>query len=340
MPAYNAARWIGEAIDSVLAQTYGELELVVSDNASTDDTAAIVRSYDDPRIRLEISSELIPPVDNHNRSVSLSRGSFVKFLHADDLLMPTCLEEMLTVALEDGLVFAPREVLLDDAEDEESVAWRREHERLSDQFAELAERNDGRALFREILASGIDSNWVGEPSAVMTSRACLDKVGLFNVHVRQIADIDLWLRIMLWYDVGYIPHPLSSYRHHAQSVTATNARLGRDWPRMGAGAAGRGILADERRAGVGCPPAQGGAPTGGSHPGSPPRRQTVVVGRGPSDVRRLPDARHGHAPPVPARPAAGTSGASAASVKGPQARSRSDTTSSAWGHAIPNRGSS
>ena len=232
MPAYNAARWIGEAIDSVLAQTYGELELVVSDNASTDDTAAIVRSYDDPRIRLEISSELIPPVDNHNRSVSLSRGSFVKFLHADDLLMPTCLEEMLTVALEDeriGLVFAPREVLLDDAEDEESVAWRREHERLSDQFAELAERNDGRALFREILASGIDSNWVGEPSAVMTSRACLDKVGLFNVHVRQIADIDLWLRIMLWYDVGYIPHPLSSYRHHAQSVTATNARLGRDW---------------------------------------------------------------------------------------------------------------
>jgi len=232
MPAYNAARWIGEAIDSVLAQTYGELELVVSDNASTDDTAAIVRSYDDERIRLETTSELIPPVDNHNRSVSLSRGSFVKFLHADDLLMPTCLDEMLTVALEDeriGLVFAPREILLDDAEDEESVAWRREHERLSDHFAELAERNDGRALFREILASGIDSNWVGEPSAVMASRACLDEVGLFNVHERQIADVDLWLRIMLWYDVGYIPHPLSAYRHHAQSVTATNARLGRDW---------------------------------------------------------------------------------------------------------------
>jgi glycosyltransferase involved in cell wall biosynthesis len=232
MPAYNAARWIGEAVDSVLAQTYGELELVVSDNASTDDTAAIVRSYDDPRIRLETTSELIPPVHNHNRSVSLSRGSFVKFLHADDLLMPTCLEEMLAMALDDeriGLVFAPREILLDDPEDEENVAWRQEHERLSDHFAGLEERNDGRALFREVLASGIESNWVGEPSAVMASRACLDRVGLFDPRLRQIADLDLWLRIMLFYDVGYLSHPLSAYRHHAQSVTATNARLGRDW---------------------------------------------------------------------------------------------------------------
>jgi glycosyltransferase involved in cell wall biosynthesis len=232
MPAYNAARWIGQAIDSVLAQTYPELELVVSDNASTDDTAAIVRSYDDPRIRLETTSTLIPPVENHNRSVSLSRGGFVKFLHADDLLMPSCLEEMLAVALEDdhiGLVFAPREILLDDAEDEENLAWQREHERLTDHFAQLSERNEGRALFREILASGIESNWVGEPSAVMASRACLDEVGLFNVRLRQIADLDLWLRIMLSYDVGYLSHPLSAYRHHAESVTATNARLGRDW---------------------------------------------------------------------------------------------------------------
>jgi glycosyltransferase involved in cell wall biosynthesis len=232
MPAYNAARWIGEAIDSVLAQTYPELELVVSDNASTDDTAAIVRSYDDPRIRLETTSTLIPPVENHNRSVSLSTGGFVKFLHADDLLMPGCLEEMLAVALEDdriGLVFAPREILLDDAEDEENLAWQREHERLTDHFAQLSERNEGRALFREILASGIESNWVGEPSAVMASRACLTKVGLFNVRLRQIADLDLWLRIMLSYDVGYLSHPLSAYRHHAESVTATNARFGRDW---------------------------------------------------------------------------------------------------------------
>jgi glycosyltransferase involved in cell wall biosynthesis len=232
MPAYNAALWIGEAIDSVLAQTYGELELVVSDNASTDDTAAIVRSYDDPRIRLETTAELIPPVDNHNRSVSLSRGSFVKFLHADDLLMPTCLEEMMAVALEDeriGLVFAPREILLDDPEDAENLAWRKEHERLSDHFASLERRNEGRALFREILGSGIESNWIGEPSAVMASRACLDRVGLFDVRLRQIADLDLWLRIMLFYDVGYLSHPLSAYRHHAQSVTATNARLGRDW---------------------------------------------------------------------------------------------------------------
>jgi glycosyltransferase involved in cell wall biosynthesis len=232
MPAYNAARWIGEAIDSVLDQTYPEFELIVSDNASTDETAAIVSSYRDRRIRLDTTSTVIPPVANHNRSVSLSKGTFVKFLHADDLLKPTCLEEMVSAAVDKprvGLVFAPREILLDDPDDEANLVWRREHRDLNEHFGELRSKNEGRVLFRQILASGITSNWIGEPSAVMVSRQCLSDVGLFNVRIRQIADLDLWIRIMLAYDVCYIPRTLSAYRHHARSVTAMNARLGRDW---------------------------------------------------------------------------------------------------------------
>jgi glycosyltransferase involved in cell wall biosynthesis len=232
MPAHNAERWIGQAIDSVLGQTYESFELVVSDNASTDRTAEIVRSYRDPRIRLEPTATLIPPVENHNRSVSLSKGAFVKFLHADDFLMATCLDEMVAAAVDDrrvGLVFAPREIVLDDVEDAANLAWSREHRHLNEHFSQLQPRNEGRALFRQILDAGIASNWVGEPSAVLASRDCLSDVGLFNVRLRQIADLDLWLRIMLAYDVCYIPHPLSTYRHHGDSVTALNARLGRDW---------------------------------------------------------------------------------------------------------------
>lgn len=232
MPAHNAERWIREAIDSVLEQTYSGFELVVSNNASTDATAEIVRSYRDPRIRLETIANLIGPVSNHNRSVRLSTGRFVKFLYADDLLLPGCLEEMVMLALEDpgiGLVFAPREILLEDDGDETDLDWSRRHSGLHEHFTELATINDGRVLLRQLLAAGIDLNWVGEPSAVMASRACLTTVGLFNPRVLQIADLDLWLRIMLSYRVGYIPHPLSIYRHHGQSVTAANARFGRDW---------------------------------------------------------------------------------------------------------------
>ena len=107
MPAYNAGRWIRDAIEHILAQTYGDFELVISDNASTDDTVEIARSYADPRIRIEPQAKRISPTANHNRSILLSTGEFVKFAHADDMLLPTCVEEMVAPLMEDpqiGLV--------------------------------------------------------------------------------------------------------------------------------------------------------------------------------------------------------------------------------------------
>jgi glycosyltransferase involved in cell wall biosynthesis len=232
MPAHNAGRWIGQAIESVLDQTYHDFELVVSDNASTDATTDIVRSYGDARIRIDTTPKLISAVANHNRSVVLSRGAFVKFLHADDMLSPTCLEEMVTLASEDpsiGFVFAPRDVLLESPESPIDRDWSRTYAHLHERFVSLDRVNDGRTLFRQLLAAGFDMNWIGEPSAVLASRACLVRVGLFNPRLHQIADLDLWLRIMLSHRVGYLSRSLSTYRHHSQSVTAANARLGLDW---------------------------------------------------------------------------------------------------------------
>ena len=89
--------------------------------------------------------------------------------------------------------------------------------------------NDGRSLFRQILAADVDRNWVGEPSAVLVSREALERVGLFNPRLYQIGDLDLWLRIAILHRVAYIPHALCIYRHHGASLTASNTRLGRDW---------------------------------------------------------------------------------------------------------------
>ncbi len=232
MPAYNAERWIRDAIESVLAQTYEAFELVVSDNASTDGTREIVGSYRDRRVRVETAATPIEAVANHNRSVLLATGDYVKFLHADDMLLPTCLEEMVALLGEDpriGFVFAPREVLLEDPDRQEALEWNASYSQLHRRFEALSRVNDGRTLFQQLLAAGIDTNWIGEPSAVIATRACLAHVGLFNPRLHQIADLDLWLRIMLSYRVGYIGHSLSVYRHHARSVSAMNARLGRDW---------------------------------------------------------------------------------------------------------------
>jgi glycosyltransferase involved in cell wall biosynthesis len=229
VPAYNAERWIGQALESALAQTYTEFELVVADNGSADATAAIARGYADPRLRVETATRTISAMANHNRAVRLSHGAFVKFLHADDLLLPSCLEEMVALACEDdriALVFAPREILLEGASDPE---WAETFARPHERFGRLDRINEGRDLFRKLLDAGFEENWIGEPSAVLLRRRALERVGLFNERLYQIADLELWARIAVDHRVGFVDRILSVYRHHEQSGTAQNARIRRDW---------------------------------------------------------------------------------------------------------------
>ncbi|HYZ76658.1 MAG TPA: glycosyltransferase [Gaiellaceae bacterium] len=229
MPAFNAERWIAVALESALGQTYADFELVLADNGSTDRTLEIARSFDDPRIRIETATETIGAVANHNRAIRLSRGAFVKLLHADDLLHPDCVEAMVELAFSDdaiGLVFAPREVLLEEGSDPE---WAERFARPHERFERLEQVSEGRDLFRQLLAAGFEENWIGEPSAVLLRRRTLERVGLFNERLYQIADLELWARIAYDHRLAFVDRYLSVYRHHEQSGTAENARARRDW---------------------------------------------------------------------------------------------------------------
>jgi glycosyltransferase involved in cell wall biosynthesis len=228
-PAYNAAPWIGEAIESALTQTWPHFELLVCDDASTDTTLAIARSYSDRRLRVETNDVRLGKSRNQNRTIDLSSGHYVKFLHADDKLAPTCLEEMVAVALEDehiGLVFAPREV---EVEGDVDAAWHRAYARPHERFEGLARVNDGRELFKQLVQDELENNWLGEPSAVMVTRRSLSRAGVFNERIHQIEDLDLWLRILLEHRVGFVEQSLCVYRHHSRSQTVLNQREGRDW---------------------------------------------------------------------------------------------------------------
>jgi glycosyltransferase involved in cell wall biosynthesis len=229
IPAFNAERWIAAALESAVKQTYPELELVLADNGSTDSTLEIARALDDPRLRIETRSRTIGAVANHNRAIRLSRGAFVKLLHADDLLLPDCVEAMVGLALEDeriALVFAPREVLLEEGS---STEWAERFARPHERFGRLQRVNEGRDLFHQLLAAAFEENWIGEPSAVLLRRTTLERVGLFNERLFQIADLELWARIAYDHRLGFVDRVLSVYRHHELSGTAQNARIGRDW---------------------------------------------------------------------------------------------------------------
>jgi glycosyltransferase involved in cell wall biosynthesis len=232
LPTYNAERWIAFAVESVLAQTHEHFELVVSDGASVDRTAEIIRSYGDPRIRLDVAPAKLGAVVNYNRSIQPSRGEYVKFLHADDVLDPSCLEEMVGLAREDpgiGLVFARRTVALEDPANPTDLHWTEQHANPHTQFSGLGRINDGMGLFRQILDAGLEKNWVGEPSSVLMTRKCLVEIGLFNPRLRQVMDLELWLRAMLRYRIAFVDAALSTYLHHGESITGENARLGHDW---------------------------------------------------------------------------------------------------------------
>jgi len=232
IPSYNGASWIEEALRSALAQTYQPLEVLVVDDASTDHTLRVVRSFRDPRIRVVANERNLGLVRNRNRCVRLSRGSLVKFLFQDDLLYSTCVEKMARL-LEGhdrvGMVFAPRDILLENPKDPTAIAWRETYGILHTKFAHLSQVNRGMDLFNLWLANDFQGNWVGEPSSVMLRKACLERVGLFNTRMGLCSDYEMWIRMMYFYDAGFIDEPLSAFRFHSTSASSVNVKQNRYW---------------------------------------------------------------------------------------------------------------
>jgi glycosyltransferase involved in cell wall biosynthesis len=101
-PVYNGEKYLAECIESVLSQTFADFEYVIVDNCSTDGTASIAASYaaKDSRIRIHRNPELVPLIDNYNRAAALASDDarYFKYLAADDLLFPECLQKMVAVA--------------------------------------------------------------------------------------------------------------------------------------------------------------------------------------------------------------------------------------------------
>ena len=92
MPAYNAEKYICEAIDSIMGQTFKDFEFIIIDDGSTDLTNSIIRSYDDPRIRYYKNEKNLGIVGTLNRGLDLCRGRYVARMDADDVSLPTRFE--------------------------------------------------------------------------------------------------------------------------------------------------------------------------------------------------------------------------------------------------------
>jgi glycosyltransferase involved in cell wall biosynthesis len=210
IPTFNRARWLRESMESVLAQTFADFRLIVSDNASEDDTPDVVRSFDDDRIRYLRSSRNVGPIGNLNRLIASTETDFLVLLPDDDVLFPGHLAAAVDVLerFENvGLVHSAFRFI--DAQS-----------RVVRDVTPLPTRPQVRIDRRERALEYLTvSDWgLCFPSVAYRTKAIRGAGGL-REEEGPFGDRQLWMRIALGWDFGYVAEPLVGFRTHPESIT-------------------------------------------------------------------------------------------------------------------------
>lgn len=211
IPVYNGERHLGEAIQSVLAQTYPHFELTILDNVSTDRTPEIAREFAarDPRIRVHRNTEHLDVVANHNKAFTLisDEAKYVKILGADDWLFPNCLEELVRVAEAHPTVGMVTSYVLAGR----YVGW--------DGLPYPSTFLSGREVCRLRLLEGV--RVFGGPSASLLRASVVREKRPFYTPNNYHGDTDAYLEILQRYDFGYVHQVLSFNRVGEDSRTTS-----------------------------------------------------------------------------------------------------------------------
>jgi glycosyltransferase involved in cell wall biosynthesis len=216
MPVYNGQKYLRESIESVLRQTFGDWELVVMDNRSTDETEAIGREYaaQDGRIRFIRCEEFVDVHANHNRALRAidSNSQYVKVLHADDWIYPECLARKVAIADEHPSASLVSSYRLQDTKV------------LHDGFFPYTQTfMEGKAALRKSL---LGPNWItGSPTSLLF-RADLVRAEprFFDDRVWH-SDTDVSYRLMLQGDVAFVHQVLTFTRIHPGALTTFSYRV-------------------------------------------------------------------------------------------------------------------
>ena len=220
IPCYNGEKYIGEAISSVLSQTYGDLEVIVVDDGSSDGSKDLVRAIRDSRVRLMEHDVNRGIAVARNTGIRHARGEYVAFLDQDDYWHPEKLEKQIEVLDRDtngeiGLVFTGREILVDGRR----FCWR--SDRHFPKPIEKASRHD-------VLAAFLYRNFVWLISALVRKR-CFDDVGLFSESITSGADdLEFCVRLAMKYRLAHIDEVLVTRREHGENYSDPTKMLADD----------------------------------------------------------------------------------------------------------------
>ncbi|MDR3133120.1 MAG: glycosyltransferase [Prevotellaceae bacterium] len=213
IPSYNAEKFVGDTIRSVLAQTCPNLEIIVCDDCSKDNTLQIVKSFADPRISVYVNEQNLGSSGNYNRALSYAKGKYVKLLCADDLITPDCIEKQVRA--------------FEENESKDIVMVTAGKRVINENGKPIFSKNfpgkgfvEGKTAIRRSVRYG--TNIFGEPGLPLLRTDVLHQTAgvTEDKYYTYCNDFDLWCKILLHGNLFVIREPLFLFRIVGASTTS------------------------------------------------------------------------------------------------------------------------
>lgn len=231
IPTFNGEKYIAEAMETAISQTYPNLEIIVSDDASADSTLKIIESYKTKtNIPVKIYNHIPNGIGaNWNYCIEKANGKYIKFLFQDDLLEPTCIEKMVSI-LESNpsikLVVSKRNIVVEDSfKSEKTNKWIEMYGDLQSDI-HLKKENGisiiDKDLFKQNSFLIEPLNKFGEPSVILFEKSIVEKIGKYREDLIQTLDFEFCNRIILKYKAAVLNEKLVTFRLHLKQETNKN----------------------------------------------------------------------------------------------------------------------
>jgi GT2 family glycosyltransferase len=217
LSSYNHAKYLREAIDSVLNQTFSDYQLFIEDDTSTDESWFIIQSYTDPRIRSFRNSKNRNDLEGMRKVIfQMATGEYIAIHHSDDIWEPEKLQkqvDFLDAHPQFGAVFTNAKIIDEDGK------------RLKDKshFYYKIFDQPNRDRFEWLNFFFYQGNALCHPS-VLIRKSCYNECGFYRDGLNQLGDFDMWVRLCLKYEIHVIPEKLVRFRVRSNEMNTSGNR--------------------------------------------------------------------------------------------------------------------
>lgn len=203
IPTYNRAYLIERSIKSVLDQTYKDFEVIIVDDASTDNTEEIIRLFENNKIKYVKNETNKGANAARNTGLQLSKGKYVAFQDSDDEWLPTKLEKQINILIHSdpkiGVVYTG-------------------YYRIKNNVREYIPSSSIVQKEGDLHSVLLKKNFIGMPTVVI-KKECFEKVGMFDERLPRLQDWEMWIRISKHYEFKFIDTPLVLAHYQQDSIT-------------------------------------------------------------------------------------------------------------------------